>query len=362
MAHAYPLSPNHHLPPTPSSHSHARRPGREPFPPTWTVPGASVFNAFYNLGELVSSTLPFTGGDGTETHGGGRRAEEAADGGGDAAAPAPPPSEFADSSKSLYRRGVDAVRLLADLASGGGSDDGVSDATYGAAAAAGSADLNDDAPTTSSSTRRRLVGGVPVRNAGAPAALFCDLEAAPPPAAQQLAFGVDVTTGRLRSQRRLQRLWDGYDGDGVEADDGASASAAPPPAGPDDSYSENDPDGGAPAPASTSRRLWAAGAAAYGNRSSSGPQPFSYRSRWPFLRFAVEQWCALARLTPSALAAFGVVNPKTLLIPDAYAFLRFNEGACSKRACRRQCRGRTCVALAVEGRATHAASALRLTF
>lgn len=291
-------------------HPLARRPGRVPFPPTWTVPGASVFNAFYNLAELVSSTQPFTGGGGGGHSGapGGRRAEAAVpDAGPGRAAPA----AFADASKSLYRRGVDAVRLLSELAvdNAGGNVDASVASTADDAVAGGPA--------------RRLVGGVPVRNAASPAALFCDVEAPPPAAAQQLAFGVDVTTGRLRRQRRLAQLWERDDNNGGAPMGGAFT---------DDDYGDGDPSGGAYDGAATTisrRRLWAAA----GNRSDAPSHPFAYRTRWPFLRFAVEQWCTLARFTPTALAAFGIVDPKTLLVPDAYAFLRFSEGACSLGWC-----------------------------
>lgn len=216
--------------------------------PTYVVPGGSVFGAFHDLLELVSSAYPLGVGGGPPPPGG-RRAADASD-----AAGVPPPSAaLHDATLSTYARGKLAARLASSLR---GADGGASDVP----------------------ARRRLVGGAPVPSSGAsaPAALFCD------------AHGLNATVP--------PRHWRRFPDDGCLHGRWLSAAG-----------------GGSAVPA------------AGGSADPADAPPFTFPIAWPFTALPVEEWCTLARLQPAVLAGFGVGDPKTLLLPDAGAFLELAE-------------------------------------
>lgn len=161
-------------------------------------------------------------------------------------------------------------------------------------------------------TGRRLVGGAPVRSASSPAALFCDVE------------GTNITEERILAGEALRdfnvhglrrrRLHEG--GPGVSHAP-LHASAADFAAGDSAHMSGN---GG--------RGLWDVvdgNSPAFPGFGFGDAPPFTYPIAWPFARFAVEEWCTLARFQPHVLASFGIGDPKTLLVPDFFAFLAFSE-------------------------------------
>ena len=275
-----------------------------PFPPTYAVPGESVLNAFYNLVELVSSTYPFTGGSRGGGSPGGRRAAAAANDDGEDAAP-PAVGGVHDAGLSLFSRARAAARLASELLA-----ERLSDAGGGAGDGAGA-----------ERHARRLVGGAPVLDAGsAPAALFCDVDINANLTAQRILLGDAIYDAARRRRRRLREQPAGSD-----AAAAAAAAAAVEPLWHDglprklaSRASAHD------AAASASREGGPRGGralhAAAAHHGTPAP-PFTYPLGWPYVRFAVEEWCTLARFTPQVLAAVGLGDPKTLLIPDLFGFL-----------------------------------------
>ena len=279
-----------------------------PFPPTYSVPGTSVFNAFYQLIELVSSTYPFTAG----AHSGGsgypfRRLNEEGDSENEAKLRRME-SALNDGSKSLYTRGRDAAKMMSDLiVHAAAQQQQRQTAGFGAA---------DDG--TGDHAARKLVGGAPIKNAASPAALFCDLETHTTAERVQAGWSI-YTTRRRRLNSAHAPVEAGMDSapQSIIAEDPALHPHLMPRLL-SEAHSREVSE--ALESSGTDRQLYDG----LSNTTTSTP-PFEYLIGWPFVRYVVEEWCTLARFQPQVLAAFGFANPKTLFIPDLYAYLQLNE-------------------------------------